>query len=263
MITYTITKKDEQMKKDVEKRIFDEQVMTIEPDRKENPYVTLKRILGNEFYDLLSDDLLQLNIEDEGTFDSECPIGDDLDKLQKVVNFIFIIYDGFAKTNGMKSFTPEFLDFQIKTAVSSITNGTEILAISLRDLYPILQFDKNDMPNGIRNFEEISTLVHSAEQCVAQSRKLGKNNLEAKAITDKIEEFKVKIATMNTELYNDFLKLIADKANVKVNDMYDIAFIFSFSVAISETEIEQQTIVVQYHDIANYAYSSTKLALGL
>lgn len=265
MINHVFRKDDSPELKEVVARIFDNisPAKTLTPDRYENPIITLKRILGDNFHDLLTDDILEIAIQDLGSFNIEL-IKNDFDQANVLVQYISFIFEGFLKMNGAKPLTHDSITVPVKFAVTSETNGTEVLTLTLGELSPVAMFDDNNIPIGIYRYEEIVGLGNQIGEGQAALKKLGRDNSEqVMAISRKVNESFDKLAKIYHELSTNFFKIISDKSGLKIEDIYDVTTIFSFEVEETPEKIHRHTTVLQYHDLRNSNLYGIKAKFGL
>lgn len=263
--------------KQTNKRFFEElgPVSQREMNKYEAPIQSIRRILGDNFYDLENkkDDLVQIKITNNGVFSFESIKADtdlgSFDTMNSMSPFIVSLFSKFAQAFGNTIISPDFAGYKFKVAVTS-PKGVICKELCITDFAPLSSFDDSGNVVGFKDMTEINTITNDLIAADEAAKKLNSTggastNAATIALTDKINKLNDKLISKHLGLIETFLNLVKLWGEVdNVADVWNVTFIFNDLItdnsAVNENEIKQIAVVDVYslHDISHLRYTSLK-----
>ena len=237
-------------------------------DRFEAPIQTIRRIVGDDFYDLTNskEDLINLSITDAASFNIESIKNDiasnNFNLMNDICLFVVSIYDRFARMYGNNVIGKEFEEVKFKAAITSPTKGLICKELSIKDFSPLSTFDDSGNVTGFIGSHEIIELqseLNAADQAAKKLQSTGgvATNAAAETITKKIQDLNEKLISKYMAIIETFFNLIKEWGEVeKTTDIFDATFIFNLIIVDDNSnEGERESIVemdiCSLHDIAH------------
>lgn len=277
MVKHSFFKNIKPVLAEAQHRVFDslEPVARMRPNRFELPITSIKRVMGNNFYDLSDskDDVLHLMIVDNGSFNAES-IEHNFEQAREMVQMFLTIFNTFAEmNNGSIQFSKEFCENKnVKLTVTSTKKGAYSTLVSLNDMNFMAQFDANHNICGVKNMSAIAELSQKVYENDEQYKKMQVAG-NAKAMAQFDDERNELINAMNSlqmELIEGFLNFVKEYGKVDdISDVFDVQFLFSkeYSGVGSDgkEEVLHESMVLSIHDSAslNIAALKNKFRLDL
>ena len=168
MIEHIFAKNHSERMSENYERVFGalEPVSKMKPNRYELPLTSIRRILGDKFYEMkdTQDDLIKLAVFDNGGFNIE-EFKIDVNKCAELISFISCWFQGFLEANDYnEQFTPEFMERKLaKVAITSDT-GVVYREISMNDIKSLSAFNDSGVIIGMKNVREIAKCALSCEK---------------------------------------------------------------------------------------------------
>ena len=260
MIEHSFFKKSSEVVRESTVKAFGEleSVSKMNPNRFETPFNSIRRILGDKFYEQnrMVSDTIRLIICDNGGF-KKPDLKINYEKGAELLKFISMIFQGFIElNNGSVDFSEKFMNDEcVKMCIIS-TSGLVTHNVSLKVLAPISVFDDNGHIIGMKNMLEIGNITEELEKnekAIQQMESMG-NESTMKALYDSRNEFAEKLVKLQGETIDSFFEIL-DKYNNcdNVEDIYNVSFVFSTSVSDPEGKEEPitSTTLLAYHDVAS------------
>jgi hypothetical protein len=245
----------EKMKEHIKKAFSKlEPVSKMRPNPYEYPITTIRRILGDNFYEMkdTSDDLLKLIIFENGGFNIE-EHKNNIEKASELISFISMWFQGFLEANSYsQTFTPDFMAKPIAKVCITSPEGLICKEISMNDIKSISLFGDNGVVLGMKNVKEImevTTELQKNEQAIHQIQQTGNTEATNTLISQKNEYLK-KLSTYQVEIIENFFNLIQEWSGVKdIKSVYDISIMFAAKFTSPDnTSTIAQTTLYTYHD---------------
>lgn len=240
-------------------------------DSCENALVSQIRIMGYKFWESPEHDLCTISTQDEATFDREI-IKQDVSLASMTSQFIAFIFQGFMEMNGnSEKFTKEFAETN-KAFMSIITNKNIITStLGLMDLASVADIT-NEIPSGIKNFEEIMKVTQDLSEVNASISKL--TTVADKKTAQDFMEKKQKLVDTLKELHysicDSFFKIVEGKIKEagfedSIKDVYDIEFGFKSEYTADDAPNGKYTkySVAQLHSMNYRNIVTLKAKYGL
>lgn len=270
MIEHVFAKNSsEKMKEHMIKTFGDlEPISKMKPNRYELPLTSIRRILGDKFYEMkdTSDDLIRLVVYENGGFNID-EMKVNVDKASELVSFISLWYQGFMEANNYSTvFSPEFLDRKVAKVCVTSTKGLKTKEISMNDIKSISIYGDNGVILGMKNVKELSQIsleLQKNEQAFKQMQTTG-NQQGLQALNTQREEYLDKIAKLQAEIIEDFYKLIVDWSEFEIDDIYDVSIMFGINTPSENKESTiSQLYLFTYHDGSAKTVINLKRKFGL
>lgn len=244
-------------------------------DRFEAPIQTIRRIVGDNFYDLTNskEDLINLSISDTASFNIESIKNDiasnNFNLMNDISLFVVSIYDRFARMYGNNVIGKDFEEVKFKVAITSPTKGLICKELSIKDFAPLSTFDDSGNVTGFIGSHEIIELqseLNAADQAAKKLQSTGgaATNAAVETITKKIQDLNDKLISKYIGIIETFFNLIKEWGEVeKTTDIFDATFIFNLIIVDdSSKEGERESIVemdiCSLHDIAHKHLAALK-----
>ena len=237
-------------------------------DRFESPIQTIRRIVGNNFYDLTNskEDLINLAITDSASFNIESIKNDIASNNFNIMNdisvFVVSIYDRFARMYGNNIIGKDFEEVKFKAAITSPTKGLICKELSIKDFAPLSTFDDSGNVTGFIGSNEIIELqaeLNAANQAANKLQSTGgtATNAAVETLTKKIQDLNVKLISKYMAIVETFFNLIKEWGEVeKTTDIFNVTFIFNLIIVDDNPNEEERESIVEtdicsLHDIAH------------
>ncbi len=235
-----------------------EPVSKMEPNRFELPITSIRRILGDKFYNLENgpNDTIRTIICDNGGFkDKELKFN--YDKGNELLQFISMLFQGFIDCNhGSEKFTKEFMEKPVAKFCITSNKGLITHDVGLEFLSPVSKFDDNQVIVGMKNMTEIAQItqeVNDLENNINQMKAM--NNAKGVDILvgsrDQLANKMVQYQSEIIDAFFDVLKKFNNSDNVE--DIYDVAMVVSNTFVDPEGKEKPivGTTIIDYHDVAS------------
>ena len=237
-------------------------------DRFEAPIQTIRRIVGDDFYDLTNskEDLINLVITDSASFNIESIKNDiasnNFNLMNDISLFVVSIFDRFARMYGNNIIGKEFEEVKFKVAITSPTKGLICKELSIKDFAPLSTFDDSGNVTGFIGSSEIIELqseLNAADQAAKKLQSTGgtATNAAVETITKKIQDLNEKLISKYMAIIETFFNLIKEWGEVeKTTNIFNVTFIFNLVIVDdSSNEGEKESIVemdiCSLHDISH------------
>lgn len=237
-------------------------------DRFEAPIQTIRRIVGDDFYDLTNskEDLINLVITDSASFNIESIKNDiasnNFNLMNDISLFVVSIFDRFARMYGNNIIGKEFEEVKFKVAITSPTKGLICKELSIKDFAPLSTFDDSGNVTGFIGSNEIIELqseLTAADQAAKKLQSTGgtATNAAVETIAKKIQDLNEKLISKYMAIVETFFNLIKEWSKVeKISDIFDVTFIFNLVIVDDSSDTGDRESIVEMdicslHDIAH------------
>ena len=237
-------------------------------DRFEAPIQTIRRIVGDDFYDLTNskEDLINLVITDSASFNIESIKNDiasnNFNLMNDISLFVVSIFDRFARMYGNNIIGKEFEEVKFKVAITSPTKGLICKELSIKDFAPWSTFDDSGNVTGFIGSNEIIELqseLTAADQAAKKLQNTGgtATNAAVETIAKKIQDLNEKLISKYMAIVETFFNLIKEWSKVeKTSDIFDVTFIFNLVIVDDSSNTGDRESIVEMdicslHDIAH------------
>ena len=237
-------------------------------DRFEAPIQTIRRIVGDDFYDLTNskEDLINLVITDSASFNIESIKNDiasnNFNLMNDISLFVVSIFDRFARMYGNNIIGKEFEEVKFKVAITSPTKGLICKELSIKDFAPLSTFDDSGNVTGFIGSNEIIELQSELTDADNAAKKLQSTggtatNAAVETITKKIQDLNEKLISKYMAIVETFFNLIKEWSKVeKTSDIFDVTFIFNLVIVDDSSNTGDRESIVEMdicslHDIAH------------
>ena len=235
-------------------------------DRFEAPIQTIRRIVGDDFYDLTNskEDLINLVITDSASFNIESIKNDiasnNFNLMNDISLFVVSIFDRFARMYGNNIIGKEFEEVKFKVAITSPTKGLICKELSIKDFAPLSTFDDSGNVTGFIGSNEIIELqseLTAADQAAKKLQNTGgtATNAAVETIAKKIQDLNEKLISKYMAIVETFFNLVKEWGKVeKTSDIFDVTFILVIVDDSSNTGDRESIVemdICSLHDIAH------------
>ena len=237
-------------------------------DRFEAPIQTIRRIVGDDFYDLTNskEDLINLIITDSASFNIESIKNDiasnNFNLMNDISLFVVSIFDRFARMYGNNIIGKEFEEVKFKVAITSPTKGLICKELSIKDFAPLSTFDDSGNVTGFIGSNEIIELqseLTAADQAAKKLQNTGgtATNAAVETIAKKIQDLNEKLISKYMAIVETFFNLVKEWGKVeKTSDIFDVTFIFNLVIVDDSSNTGDRESIVEMdicslHDIAH------------
>ena len=237
-------------------------------DRFEAPIQTIRRIAGDDFYDLTNskEDLINLVITDSASFNIESIKNDiasnNFNLMNDISLFVVSIFDRFARMYGNNIIGKEFKEVKFKVAITSPTKGLICKELSIKDFAPLSTFDDSGNVTGFIGSNEIIELqseLTAADQAAKKLQNTGgtATNAAVETIAKKIQDLNEKLISKYMAIVETFFNLVKEWGKVeKTSDIFDVTFIFNLVIVDDSSNTGDRESIVEMdicslHDIAH------------
>ena len=237
-------------------------------DRFEAPIQTIRRIVGDDFYDLTNskEDLINLVITDSASFNIESIKNDiasnNFNLMNDISLFVVSIFDRFARMYGNNIIGKEFEEVKFKVAITSPTKGLICKELSIKDFAPLSTFDDSGNVTGFIGSNEIIELqseLTAADQAAKKLQNTGgtATNAAVETIAKKIQDLNEKLISKYMAIVETFFNLVKEWGKVeKTSDIFDVTFIFNLVIIDDSSNTGDRESIVEMdicslHDIAH------------
>lgn len=236
-------------------------------DRYESPIQSIRRVVGDNFYDLegKKEDIINMVISDEASFNIES-IKADIDLgnfkvMNDVSSFVVSNFSQFSKMYGSTIIGKEFEDVKFKVAITS-SKGVVCKELTIKDFAPLSSFDADGNVVGFVSMSELSELnaeLNDANNAAQKLRSTGGtvSNAAAETLTKKIEDLNDKLIKKYLNIVETFYNLLKTWGEVEnVSDIWNVTFIYNIIVVDNESvDAANHSIVemdiLSLHDVAH------------
>lgn len=272
MIEHVFAKKHSERMGENYERVFGalEPVSKMKPNRYELPLTSVRRILGDKFYEMkdVQDDLIKLAIFDNGGFNIE-EFKIDVNKCAELISFISCWFQGFLEANDYnEQFTPEFMDRKLaKVAVTSDT-GVVYREISMNDIKSLSAFNDAGMIIGMKNIREIAQLTQELQKNdeALKSMEQAGNNQGIQALMTQRNEYINKLGSYQIDVIQIWQNLVKEWSGLEdIKNVFDVSVIFGVTVKSPDNSgrtISQMSLFA-YHDAASKTVNILKRKFSL
>ena len=237
-------------------------------DRFEAPIQTIRRIVGDNFYDLTNskEDLINLVITDSASFNIESIKNDiasnNFNLMNDISLFVVSIFDRFARMYGNNIIGKEFEEVKFKVAITSPTKGLICKELSIKDFAPLSTFDDSGNVTGFIGSNEIIELQSELTAADQAAKKLQNTvgtatNAAVETIAKKIQDLNEKLISKYMAIVETFFNLVKEWGKVeKTSDIFDVTFIFNLVIVDDSSNTGDRESIVEMdicslHDIAH------------
>ena len=237
-------------------------------DRFEAPIQTIRRIVGDDFYDLTNskEDLINLVITDSASFNIESIKNDvasnNFNLMNDISLFVVSIFDRFARMYGNNIIGKEFEEVKFKVAITSPTKGLICKELSIKDFAPLSTFDDSGNVTGFIGSNEIIELqseLNAADQAAKKLQSTGgtATNAAVETITKKIQDLNEKLISKYMAIIETFFNLIKEWGEVeKTANIFNVTFIFNLVIVDDSSNEEEKGSIAEMdicslHDISH------------
>lgn len=237
-------------------------------DRFEAPIQTIRRIVGDDFYDLTNskEDLINLVITDSASFNIESIKNDiasnNFNLMNDISLFVVSIFDRFARMYGNNIIGKEFEEVKFKVAITSPTKGLICKELSIKDFAPLSTFDDSGNVTGFIGSNEIIELqseLTAADQAAKKLQNTGgtATNAAVETIAKKIQDLNEKLISKYMAIVETFFNLVKEWGKVeKTSDIFDVTFIFNLVIVDDSSNTGDRESIIEMdicslHDIAH------------
>ena len=258
IIQHSFFKNGSDVVKESVERVFGElePVSKMEPNRFELPITSIRRILGDKFYEAKDVDTIRVIICDNGGFkDQDLKVN--FEKGNELLQYISMLFQGFIDCNGgSEVFSTDFMEKPMARFCITSTKGLAFYDVSLNFLAPVAKFDDNHVIVGMKNMIEIANItdeVNKVESAIQQMQSMN-NTKGIEALAASREQLASKMVQYQSEIIDSFFNILKTYNNTdNVQDIFDVSIIFSNVYRDPEGKEEPLvgTSVISYHDVAS------------
>lgn len=261
MFEHSFTKERSDVVNESLEKVFGklEPVSKMAPNRFELPITSIRRILGDKFYDMRNGntDIIRLIVCDNGGFNIK-DLKANFKKGNELIQFISMCYQGYIDlNNGTTNFSKDFMQKpNAKLCITSLA-GLANYDVSIEDfLAPCSTYDDNHNIMGMKNMLEISQVsaeINKIDEALNQMQSVG-NNRAIETLNENRKELTDKMVNLQNEIIDSFFEVLMKFNNTdNVRDIYDVTVIFGNQYV--DPEGKQPSIVgntvICYHDVAS------------
>ena len=280
MIQHAFYKEASPVVKEATKKYFEslEPVKVIGLNRFEAPIQSIRRIMGENFYDFENskDDLITIKISDGASFSIESIKSDIANNSFTIMNEVALfpvdIYDKFASMYGNTIIGKDFEEVKFKVGITT-AKGLICKELTIKDFAPLSTFDDAGNVTGFIGSNEIITLNGELQSAVDASKKLSNagagavSNAAYETLNTTVRELNKKLISKYMSIIETFFNLIKGWGEVdKVTEIWNVTFIFNQVVVDNDPDPENQsgkhsiveTDVWSLHDIAHKHLTTLK-----
>ena len=244
-----------------------EPVSTMRPSRYELPLTSIRRILGDKFYEMKNseDDVLTLHVYDNGIFSTE-DMTSSLERGTELTQFMCdVFFNGFlANLSHQFPIKKEDTERKLgKLCITSESKGLETFEVSLQDLNSLCTSNADGDVTGIRfgvEFTKFANEINTAQQAYQKMMQTG-NQSAAATIEQNIKEYESKLFELQNKWIEKFVEDIVGLSGVEAfEDIHDVTLLFGTNVVNEEKPEESYvtTTCFTYHDQGSKDVSSIK-----
>lgn len=263
MVKHSFFKNIKPVLAEAQHRVFAglEPVTRMKPNKFELPITSIRRVMGDKFYDLSNskDDVIHLFINDNASFNLE-NIKNNFEQAREMTQTFLTIFQTFTEINGQQPvFSPDFCnEKRVKLTVTSAKSGCKSTLVSMNDMNFMAQFNANHEICGIKNMQqiaEISQKIYMNDENYKKMQVAG--NMKAMAEFDTEREVLVKtLNDLQMELIEGFYKFVKEYGNLdNIEDVYDVQFLFSNEYSGKGDDgnetTHRETLIISFHDAAS------------
>ena len=233
-------------------------VTKLRMDRYELPINSIRRVLGDKFYDMSNSefDICKLVINDKVSFNLEA-LEYNYEQSTDITQMVAYLFQQFAiLNNGETTFTPEFMGTKFLEVAVTTIEGVKKQMLSLNDLARVASFNDSNQIIGIRYIREITECSAKIDQNDQAYKKMVQtNNVHAiEKLNEERAQLINKLNEYNKSIIKNFFDIIKDVAGVDdIKAVYDVMFIFDESIPDDNTkssEVIRVKAVFDLHDVA-------------
>jgi hypothetical protein len=271
MIEHVFAKKHSERMAQNYERVFGklEPVSKMKPNCYELPITSIRRIMGDKFYEMkdIQDDILRLVIFENGGFNIE-EFKTNIDKCSEFISYISCWYQGFLEANDYKQdFSPEFLDRKVAKVAITSPDGIKFREISMNDIKSMSSYGENGVILGMKNIREIAQLsqeLQKNEQALQQMQQTG-NSQAMQAMISQRNEYMNKLSVFQIEVLEAWHALLKEWSGIEdVKTIFDVTIIFGVATKSPDgKETIKQSTLYTYHDGGAKAVSIITKKFGL
>lgn len=273
MFEHSFFKKSSDIVNESVEKVFGklEPVSKMTPNRFELPITSIRRILGDRFYDLRNSDtdVVRVIISDNGGFNIK-DLKMNYEKGNELLQFISMCYQGFIELNGNNvNFSKDFMEKPVaKLCVTSLA-GLANYDVSIEDfLSAVSTYDDNHIITGMKNMIEIGQVseeIRKTDEAIHQMQNVG-NDRAIQTLQQNRNDFTEKLVKLQGEIIDSFFEILKKFNNTdNVQDIYDITVIFANKYEDPEGKeppIVGNTVLC-YHDVASRNVTTLKRKFSL
>lgn len=247
----TFTRDDPEVQKKTRKDFFDSFTVPKVVTADERVPESLKRVLGNDFYELKNHYIV------EGILQNECVF--EMAKLKnnsKILSFITQgisnIYQGFMGLIGT-TVTKELVDTTVaRIGVATTSENYVETKITLNDLGEISEY-VNGVPMVLKNYKGIIKLSQDIESNRAALQN-APDQATQQNINKKLNEDYQQLTDYYVEVVTGFFKILTDKLGINPENIVDITTVFEKTTATETGEQVSILSFVNMHSAYNILY---------
>lgn len=268
MFEHAIIKNSNPVVKESLERVFGklEPVSKMNPNRFEFPLTSIRRILGDKFYDLSNSDtdVLRMLVCDNGGFNLTDVLNNP-EKINELMTMISFVFQGFVECNqGQSSFTKEFMETPIAKICVTTNKGLASMDLKMSDLGSLATYGNDHTIIGLKNFVEVSNLVaeiKKTDEAIQQMANINNGNAVV-SLQETRADYHGKLLKLHEEIILNWFEFIAKFSNSdKVEDIYDVTVIFTANFkddSGGEPVVISGMTLLNYHDGASRNISLLK-----
>lgn len=233
-------------------------VTKLRMNRFELPINSIRRVLGDNFYDMSKSDfdICKLVINDKASFTFEA-LEHDYERATDITQMVAYLFQQFAILNaGESTFTPEFMGTKFLEVAVTTTSGVNKSMLSMNDLASVASFNDSNQIIGIRYIREITECSAKIQQNdMAYQKMVQSNNTHAiEKLNEEREQLVAKLNEYNNSIIKNFLEIIKKASGIEdTKEIYDVMFIFDESIPDNDPKSNSTVrvkAVFTLHDVA-------------
>lgn len=248
---FTITRDDPEIQKKARKDFFDLVSVPKVVTEDETIPESLKRVLGNDFYELKNHYIIEGVIQNECIFEM-AKLKNNTKVLSFITQGISNIYQGFMGLIGT-TVTKELVDSTVaRIGVATTSENYVETKITMNDLGEISEY-VNGVPMVLKNYKAIIKLGQDIE-----SNRTALQNAPDQAtqqnINKKLNEDYQQLTDYYVEVVTGFFKILSDKLGINPENIVDITTVFEKTTATEDGTKVAILSFVTLHSAYNILY---------
>lgn len=260
MIKHSFVKEMTPVAKGAMDKVFGElePVSKMEVSRYELPIQSIRRSMGDKFWDLSNsqDDILDVVIDDEGVFSPEV-IALNPKCGNNIVTFIMTLVNTFIAMNHNKiEFSDEELNNKcVRFSVTREKDGLSQMMVSLNDFKDIIEIDSSNRISGLIHYKELDNITAEIQKQQEIYQKIANiDNNKAMEISTKIADLLQEMSNYNVDIAKKFFNLVLKLTygdDSDISDVFDMQILASMEIYDDqnpEAKPIRQSILTVYHE---------------
>lgn len=234
------------------------EVSKLKMDKFEIPFNSIRRVLGDSFYNLKDSkyEMLKLVINDKVSFDIDA-LSQSSDLMTDITQIVAYLFQQFAIMNkGSTTFTPEFMKEKCVDLAVTTSHGVKKVKLAFEDFAKVASFNDSNQIIGIRYISEITACTEALKKNDEAYKKMYQmqNTHAIQQLNEEHDTLINKLKDYNTSIIKNLFEIIEEQSGIdNIKDVYDVEFIFYTEISDeSDPNSKINTMTVfDLHDVAS------------